>query len=138
VEITKEGFVTSRETITVPMQPTTFNFALSKIIEVEKTITPAPSQPVTTQPVVDKSMAKPAGLPSLEAYDLSLKILSCKAMPDNKVIIRIQITNLADDDQELSFEGSTVFSMKKAASTPRNPAKLAIKKLIFIKLSPTR
>jgi len=107
VEISKEGFVTSRETITVPMQPTTFNFALSKIIEVEKTITPAPSQPVTTQPVVDKSMAKPAGLPSLEAYDLSLKILSCKAMPDNKVIIRIQITNLADDDQELSFEGST-------------------------------
>jgi hypothetical protein len=104
IEISKEGFVTAQETIKVPMQPTTFNFALSKIIEVEKTVTPPPPAP---QPVAEKFPLKPAGLPSLEAYDLSLKIISCKATPDNKIIIRMQITNLADDDRELSIDGST-------------------------------
>jgi len=105
IEISKEGFITSRETIKVPMQPVTFNFALSKIIEVEKVVTPPP-QP-TPPPAADKITSKPAGLPSLEAYDFSLKMLSCKATPDNKIIIRIQITKLADDDRELNFEVST-------------------------------
>lgn len=105
IEISKEGFITSQETIKVPMQPTTFNFALSKIVEVEKVVTPPP--PPAPQPVPQKTQPTSTGLPSLEAYDLSLKMLSCKATPDNKLIIRIQITNIADDDQELSFEGST-------------------------------
>jgi len=109
IEIGKEGFIPLKETISVPMQPTTFNFSLSKIVEVEKVVTPPP-QP---QPVPEAPKATPSGLPSLETYDLAFKMLSCKATPDNKLIIRIQITNLAESDRDLNFGSSTrIFDSK--------------------------
>lgn len=103
VEITKEGYDPLKKTITVPMEPVSFNFALSKTVIVEKVVTPPPA------PQVQKEQPTPSapGLPEFMAYDLKFKMLSCEATPDNNLIIKIQITNLGDQDREFYFNPST-------------------------------
>ncbi len=111
VEISKEGYDPLRQKISVGTTPASFNFNLSKTVIVEKVVPVPPVSP--TPSVKEEPKSVTAGLPAFEAYDFSFKMLSCQATPDNKLIIKIQITNHSDEDRDFYFKpGTRIFDEK--------------------------
>lgn len=111
VEISKDGYDPLKQKITVAMMPASFNFTLSKTVIVEKVV-PVP-QPAPPAPIAQEPKPPLTDLPEFEAYDLYFKMLSCKATPDNNLIIKIQITNNGDQDRDFYFQsGTRIFDEK--------------------------
>jgi hypothetical protein len=98
LEITSDGYEPVRESFRIENRPVTMNYSLSK---------KAVESPVTTQP--ETTSFASASLPVTEAYDFSFQILSCKRMPDNKVVFKIRVTNLSPDDRALTISRATRF-----------------------------
>ncbi len=98
LEITMDGYEPVRETILIENRPVTLNYSLSK----KPVESPVATRPETTD-------ASSTALSSAEAYDYYFQILSCKRMPDQKVVIKIRVTNLSQDDRDLAILRSTRF-----------------------------
>jgi hypothetical protein len=106
VEISKEGYMTLTEKITVPHQSASFSFALTEEKSGE-TITKTDTVFVEQHAQTEENEST---LPYLEAYDFSYQITSCDATHDNKLVITILITNLNIDDREIDvIRGTRIF-----------------------------
>ncbi|MCD6234739.1 MAG: hypothetical protein J7K63_06865 [Candidatus Marinimicrobia bacterium] len=98
LEITLDGYEPIHETLQIENRPAVFNYTMT---------------PETTVPEIQSPAAVPAAqsksVSTVTAYDFSFDLLSCKRMPDDKVIIKIRITNLSPDDKELAIHRNSRF-----------------------------
>lgn len=101
LEITMEGYKPEHETLQIENKPAVFNYTLTKKVPAAAQATPEVEPAVPSQST--------SARPSVSAYDYSFDLLSCKRMPDGKVVIKIRITNLSPDDRDLAIHRSTRF-----------------------------
>ncbi|MDD3052100.1 MAG: PEGA domain-containing protein [Candidatus Cloacimonetes bacterium] len=103
INISKEGYEPISEEIVVSDISTVHNFNLSQIKIVKETVA------IDEKEKEEQPIANDLGLPTLQAYQYDFNILSCEATHDEKVIIKIRITNLSEDDREIGIKNTTRF-----------------------------
>ncbi len=97
LELINEGYAKLQETITIEQNKTVYNYKLLKINKEEQIV-----EEETEATATDS-------LPNVAIYDYHIKMVSCKADPNDNLTITFMVTNNGDRDRDISITGDSRF-----------------------------